>query len=137
MNVRVGSPAKYRFEDRCFFVVVPLFVLDAVLGIWGFHYYHLHPAGSLAVLCAAVQSSPIIAFILILGLYLAEEKDEFQKSVLAQSMLWAIGATLAVTTFWGSMEKFSQAPHMDIAWVQFLFCAVMIVAIAANRWRYR
>ena len=52
-------------------------------------------------------------------------------------MLWAIGATLAVSTFWGSMEKYSQAPHMDIAWVQFLFCAVMIVAIGANRWRYR
>ncbi len=137
MNGRVGSPAKYRFEDRFLFFIVPLFVLDGILGIWGFHYHHLHPAGALAVLCAALQSSPIIAFIVIIGLYLAEEKDEFQKSVLVQSMLWAIGATLAVTTFWGSMEKYSRVPPMDIAWVQFLFCAVMIIAIAANRWRYR
>jgi hypothetical protein len=35
------------------------------------------------------------------------------------------------------MEKYSQAPHMDISWVQFLFWAVMIIAIVANRWRYR
>jgi len=137
MNRRVGSPAKYRFEDRFLFFIVPLFVLDGVLGFWGFHYHHLHPTGALAVLCAALQSSPIIAFIFIVALYLAEEKDEFQKAVLVQSMLWAIGATLAVTTFWGSMEKYSQAPHMDISWVQFLFWAVMIIAIVANRWRYR
>ena len=137
MKVCVGSPARYRFEDRFLFFIVPLFVLTGILDIWGFHYHHLHPAGALAVLCAAVQSSPIIGFIVIIGLYLAEEKDEFQKSVLVQSMLWAIGATLAVTTFWGSMEKFSQAPHMDIASVQFLFFLVYIVALAANRWRYR
>ncbi len=137
MNRRVGSPAKYRFEDRFLFFIVPLFVLDGILGFWGFHYHHLHPAGALAVLCATLQSSPIIAFILIIGLYLAEEKDEFQKSVLVQSMLWGVGVTLAVTTFWGSMEKYSQVPHMDISWVQLLFCAVLIIAIAANRWRYR
>ncbi len=137
MNACVGSPAKYRFEDRFLFIVVPLFVLDGILGIWGFHYHHLHPASVLAVLCATVQSSPIIAFIVIIGLYLAEEKDEFQKSILVQSMLWAIGVTLAATTFWGSMEKFSQAPHMDIASVQFLFFLVYIVALAAYRWRYR
>ena len=137
MNGCVGSPAQYRFQDRFLFFIVPLFVLDAILGYWGFHYHHLHPAGALAVLCAAVQSSPIIAFIVILGLYLAEEKDEFQKSILIQSMLWAIGVTLAVATFCGSLEKFSQGPRVDIASVQFLFFLVYIVALAVNRWRYR
>ena len=137
MNRHSGSPAKYRFEDRVLFLIVPLSVLDGILGFWGFHYHHLHPAGALAVLCASVQSSPIIAFIIILGLYLAEEKDEFQKAVWVQSMLWATGATLSVTTFWGSMEKYSQVRHLDISWVQFLFCVAMIAAIGANRWRYR
>ncbi|MGD1107902.1 MAG: hypothetical protein ABR865_12725 [Terracidiphilus sp.] len=137
MNRRVGSPAKYRFEDRFLFFIVPLFVLDGVLGFWGFHYHHLHPAGALAVVCAALQSSPIIAFIVIIALYLAEENDEFQKSILVQSMLWAIGVTLAVATFCGSMEKYSQGPRVDIASVQFLFFIVMIIAIGANRWRYR
>ncbi len=137
MNHCAGSPAKYRFGDRFLFIVVPLFVLDGILGFWGFHYYHLHPAGALAVLCAALQSSPIIAFIVVIGLYLAEEKDEFQRSILVQSMLWAIGATLAVATFCGSMEKYSQGPRVDIASVQFLFFLVYIVALAANRWRYR
>jgi hypothetical protein len=137
MNAHVGSPAKYRFEDRFLFFIVPLFVLDGILGIWEFHYHHFHPAGALAVLCATVQSLPIIAFIVIYGLYLADEKDEFQKSILVQSMLWAIGVTLAVATFCGSMEKYGQGPRVDIASVQFLFFLVYIVALAANRWRYR
>lgn len=137
MNACVGSPAKYRFEDRFLFFIVPLFVLDGILGIWEFHYQHLHPAGALAVLCATAQSLPIIAFIVIYGLYLADEKDEFQKSILIQSMLWAIGVTLAVATFCGSMEKYGQGPRVDIASVQFLFFLVYIVALAANRWRYR
>ena len=81
----MGVQRKFRFEDRVLFFVVPLFFLDAILGIWGFHYHHLHPNGALAVVCAALQSSPIIAFIVIAGLYLAGETDDFQKTVLVQS----------------------------------------------------
>jgi len=134
---RVSSPANYRFEDRFLFVVVPLFMLDAALGFFGFHYHHLQPVGALAIVCAVLQSLPIVACIVVFGLYLGEEKDEFQKGILVQSMLWSTGATLAVTTFWGSMEKYSQAPRMDVALVQFVFCIVYIVALAVNGWRYR
>jgi hypothetical protein len=137
MERRVSSPAKKRFEDRFLFIIVPLLFLDAVLGFWGFRYHHLEPNGVLAYLCAVLQSLPFVGFIVVLGIYLAEEKDEFQKSVLVQSLLWGIGATLAVTTFWGSMEKFSQAPHLDAAMVPFVFGIAYIIALAANAWRYR
>jgi hypothetical protein len=137
MQRRVGSPARKRFEDRFLFIIVPLFVLDAVLGFWGFRYHHLQPSGVLAYLCAILQSLPFVGFIVILGIYLAEEKDEFVKNVQVQSLLWGIGATLAVTTIWGGMEKFTQVPHMDVAMVQFLFGIAYIVALAGNGWRYR
>ena len=34
---------------------------------------------------------PIIGIIAVVGLYLAEEKDEFQRNLLIQSMLWGLG----------------------------------------------
>jgi hypothetical protein len=137
MQRRAGSPARKRFEDRFLFIIVPLIVLDAVLGFWGFRYHHLQPAGALAYLCAVMQSIPFVGFIVVLGIYLGEEKDEFLKSLHVQSLLWGIGATLAVTTFWGSMEKFTQVQHMDVAMVQFLFGIAYLIALAVNAWRYR
>ena len=137
MERRVVSPAKSRYEGRFLYLVVPLFFLDVVLGWWGFHYHHLQPAGILAVVCAALQSLPIIAFIVIVALYLAEETDDFQRTLYVQSLLWGTGATMAVTTFWGGMEKYSQVAHMDVAQVQFIFIIGMLISLAANAWRYR
>jgi hypothetical protein len=137
MERRISSPAKYRFEDRVLFFIVPLFPLVFILSFWGFHYYHIHLAGSLAYLCAFMTSLPILGFIVVYGLYLAEEKDEFQRAICVQSMLWGIGATLAVTTFWGSLEKIAPVPHMDISSVQFLFLVVMVIAQWLIRWSYR
>jgi hypothetical protein len=36
MNGNFSSPAKYRYEDRVLFLVVPLFFLGGILGFWGF-----------------------------------------------------------------------------------------------------
>jgi hypothetical protein len=137
MERRLGNPAKKRFEDRFLFAILPLLFLDAVLGFWGFRYHHLHLPGVLGWLCAILQSLPFVGFFVFYGIYLAEEKDEFQRSVLVQSLLWGIGATLTVTTFWGSMEKFSEVPHMDVSLVQFVFVISYIIAGAVNKWRCR
>ena len=91
MERQVSSPARFRFIDRFLFVVLPLFFLDLVLGWWGCHYHHLHLAGALAVVCAALQSLPIMVFIVIVGLYLAEETDDFQRALYVQSLLWGKG----------------------------------------------
>jgi len=141
MERRVGSPAKYRFEDRALFVVVPLFffvmAMDVVLGFLESHYHHFHPSGVLALVCAAVQSLPIVASIVIAGLYLAEETDDFQKTVLVQSLLWGIGVTLAVATFCGSLEKYGQVQRMNLWSIQLVFFAVAVVSTLVARWRYR
>jgi hypothetical protein len=138
MESRISSPARNRAEDRVLFIVIPLFVLDAILGIWGFHYHHLHPTGLFAYLCAFIATLPCFAYILVYGLYLAEEKDEFQHWLTVQSMLWGIGVTLSVTTFWGMLEKYDPTvSRMDISSVQFLFLCVAAVSLLVYRWRYR
>jgi hypothetical protein len=137
MERHTGNPAKYRAEDRFLFIVVPLIFLNLLTAIVGFHHFHLQPAGILAVLCAVLMASPLIGFIVIYGLYLAKEKDEFQRTLLVQAMLWGIGVTLTTTTLWGILEKFNMLPAMDVTWVLFLFFIPMSIAGAVNRWRYR
>jgi hypothetical protein len=124
-------------EGRFLFIIAPLFALDAILGFWEFHYHHLHPSGILAYLCAFLNSLPVIAFIVVFGLYLAEEKDEFMRAIYVQSILWGIGATLAITTFCGALAKYGQAPLIDVSSVQFVFMLVMIFSMVVIKWRYR
>jgi uncharacterized membrane-anchored protein len=137
MERHTGSPARYRFEDRFLFLVLPLMFLNLLMAVVGFHTFHLQPAGSLAILCSILMASPWIAFIVIYGLYLAEEKDEFQRTILVQSLLWGIGATLATTTIWGTLEKFNLVPPMDVNSVVFLFVIPFTIAERVLRWRYR
>jgi hypothetical protein len=137
MESRISSPARNRAEDRFLFIGMPLIILDLFLAIFGFHYHHFQPTGTLAFLCAILATLPTIAFIVIYGMYMAEEKDEFQRTVLVQSMLWGIGATLILTVFWGVLENSNLVPHLPMYWVQVPFYLFTAIATAVNRWRYR
>jgi hypothetical protein len=133
MSPRVGSPAMYRYEDRMLFVVVPLFVLSVIM-YFSLSHFHLHPTRIWAVLFAAFMSSPAVALIFSIGRYLSEEKDEFQRSLLVQSILWALGVTICADFFWMVLGTYMQIPRMKD---QFLFAMVFIVSFWVNRWRYR
>jgi hypothetical protein len=52
---------------------------------------------------------------------MAEEKDEFRRAMLIQSLLGGIGLTLSVTTVWGFLEDFSLAPHISLVWIYPMF----------------
>jgi len=82
-------------------------------------------------------ASPMIAMILNIGLYLAEEKDEFQKSLFVQSILWGLGVTACVATSWLALGMFIHVPHMNFVLGEFLFLAGMIISGAVTRWRYK
>ena len=137
MGCNTGSPAKFKFEDRILFIIVPLYVLGGILDFWKSHYLHMHPTGALAYLCAFLNSVPMIAFIVVFGLYLAEEKDDFMRALWVQSMLWGIGATLTITTFCGTLANYGQGTLIDISSVQFVFGLVMCFTMIVLKWRYR
>ena len=59
---------------------------------------HQHMSMPFAIALALFPSIPIVAIIAIVGLYLKEEKDDFQRELFIKSLLWATGATLAVTS---------------------------------------
>jgi len=137
MQDRINNPARYRMEDRMLFILMPLLLAVFVLAVWGFGYHHLHPSGIVACLLAILVALPNVALIVIFGFYLSEEKDEFQRNLLVQSLLWAIGATLTLITFWGVLVMFEVVQSRSLVWVFPLFCLFMAIAKFMVRLRYR
>ena len=128
------SPAMSRYLGRFMptmagYVVVLLacvFAIDA----W-------RPTGPLLWALAIAPALPMIGIIVVMGLYLVEETDEFQRTILVQSLLWGIGITLAVASVWGFLENEHLVPHLpSFLWFPF-FCGAMGLAQPFVRWSYR
>lgn len=130
----VSNAAIRRYQSR-FLITMLFYMVFLFAAVWAFPRYH--PTGALAYLLAILPALPIIGGIVVVGLYLAEEKDEFQRSVLVQAMIWGIGATLSLTTAWGFLEVFKLAPHIELYLVFPLFCVLTGVASSILKARYR
>jgi hypothetical protein len=109
MKGKIDNPAKYRLEGRGIAILGTWFVIAQVAVWWADH--HL-TGGTKAYVLATVFALPIIGIIIAFGLYLREEKDEFERIMITQSMVWGMGGTLAVATFWEGLDLFDQAKHI-------------------------
>ncbi len=112
------SPARRRYLLRVA-VASAIYVLTVFLAIHVLA--HQHMSMPFAIALAVFPSLPIVAIIAIVGLYLKEEKDEFQRELFIQSLLWGTGATLAVTSFWSFLHLFARVPPVDGFHVFILF----------------
>lgn len=128
------NKAQRRYAAR-FFPTMGLYVIFFLFVTWLFR--HHPPTGPTAYMLAALPSLPIIAALAIVGLYLIEETDEFERSVEIQSQLWGIGATLAVTTFWGFLEVFLPVTHFPLYLTTVLYWTCVGIAVPIIRLRYR
>jgi hypothetical protein len=68
---------------------------------------------------------------------MAEEKDEFQRAVLVQSLLGGIGAILAVITVWGFLENYAHFRHLDILMIWPLYLVFVGISYGLVKARYR
>jgi xanthosine utilization system XapX-like protein len=110
--------------------------LVLILGVtWLIRY--APPPGLWRYLAAASPAVPLVGVIVVLGLYLGEETDEFRRVQLVQAMLWSLGFTLTVTTVWGFLEDLAAAPHLSPTWIFPIFCLGMGVAQHLVRRWYR
>jgi hypothetical protein len=112
-----------------------IYLLFLLIAKWSFH--HLHPTGLVVYLLAILPALPLVASLAIVGLYIAEESDEFERSILVQSMLWGLGAALAIGTIWGSLEDFAGAPHLSTFYVFLFFWIFMGISQPFIRMKYR
>jgi hypothetical protein len=102
---------------------------------WVFH--HLHPTVLVVYLLAVLPALPLVGTLAIVGLYIAEESDEFERSILIQSMLWGFGGALAISTIWSFLEDFANAPHISTFYVYVFFWIFMGISQPIIRLRYR
>jgi hypothetical protein len=94
-------------------------------------------AGSWGYLIALAPSVGVLGAIASVGFYLAEETDEFARTTLIQSLLWATAGTLSVATIWGFLESFDKAPHVPTWATVPIFAVFMGFAQALIARRYR
>lgn len=132
MNNR--SPAGRRYLRR--FIPTMLAYVVIILGV-SFAFRGEGPTGPLAWILAVAPALPVLAVIAIMGLYIREETDEFQRAVLVESMLWGMGLTLSATTVAGFLEMYVHTPPLQSFWAFPLFCGAMGLSQGFVRRRYR
>jgi len=98
---------------------------------------HGHRSGASAYAIATLPGVTVIAALVIIGMYLREEKDEFNRATQVEALLWATGLTQAIETTWGFLENFTDAPHAPLYLGFALFCGIWGVANAIVRRRYQ
>jgi xanthosine utilization system XapX-like protein len=128
------SPAGRRYLKR-FIPTMIAYVISIFGASYGFELFDL--SGPLAWALAVAPALPILAIIAIMGLYIKEETDEFQRSVLVESMLWGFGITLAITTVWGFLEMYVHTPGLQSFWAFPIFCLAMGLSQLLVRRRFR
>ncbi len=129
-----NSPAERRYQIGSW-IAAGLCILFALVAATVFR--HLHPTGILAYLAAILPALPILGAIVLTGVYLDEEKDEFKRNLLVQALLGGIGGTLALITVWGYLEDFAKTPHLDLIWVYAMFWGFAAISYGVVRQRYR
>jgi hypothetical protein len=127
---KAGRRYTYRLAPTMLVYVLFLFIAK-----WTFH--HHRPIGVVAYLLAALPALPLIASLAVIGLYIAEENDEFERSIIVQSMLWGLGGALSISTIWGFLEDFAGAPHISTFYVYVFFWIFMGISQPFIRMRYR
>jgi hypothetical protein len=129
-STKAGRRYIYRLAPTMVVYLVFLFIAQ-----WTFH--HLHPTGIVVYLLAVLPALPLVGTLAIVGLYIAEESDEFERSIIVQSILWGLGGTLAISTIWGFLEDFAKAPHISTFYVYVFFWIFMGISQPFIRMRYR
>ncbi len=133
MESKFSNPAHRRFHRRTMAVMISYALALAVMSL---SMDQLRPKGVALVLLALLPALPIVAAIGLAAVYLSEQKDEFVRTVLIESMLWGVGATLIVTTVWGALEKFAHIRPMSLFLVYPLCCVFVILARVVVKRRY-
>jgi len=134
MSCLQTNPATRQYLRR-FAIAMSAYI--ALLLMVATYFHRFHPKGLFTYVLAVLPAIAIIAQIVTVGLYLAEEKDEFQRNLFIQALLWGLGGVLGVTSVWGMLESFTHIPHFQPTWTFSLFWIFVGVCTPFLMRRYR
>ncbi len=133
LNCMPRNLAARRYNRR-FFQAMGLYVVLILLSVSLLKH---HPAAPLACLLALLPSIPLIASLGFVARYIAEEKDEFERTLLLEGMLWALGGVLAISTVWGLLEMLDGVPRLPVFFIYPAFWMLVGIAHPLIRLKYR
>jgi len=132
----VRTPAQKRYQRR----VLGLSLLYAALLIGAVYLFkHYLVTGPLAWIAAILPALAIVAIFAAIGVYIVEERDEYQRMLLIRQTLYASGFTLSIATVWGFLESFGMvghvvAYHAAILWFLGLGVGTVINRVTEGTW---
>jgi hypothetical protein len=128
------NPAARRFVYRSLAANAIYIVLIVFTALY---FYRFRPHGPLAFILAILPSLAILGVIVSLGVYLVEEKDEFQRNLMVELLLWGLGGVLVLTSAWGSLETFVHIPHLMPTMTYSLFWIFVGISYPFLQRKYR
>ena len=134
MGCMTKNPAVRRFYLRTIATTSVYIVLTISVALT---FYKFHPHGPLAYFLAVLPAVALAGFIVTIGLYLVEEKDEFQRNLMVDVLLWGLGGVLVFTSAWGSLETFVHIRHFNPSWTYQLFWIFFILRTPFLLRKYR
>jgi hypothetical protein len=134
MGCSLKNPAARRFVYRSLAANATYIVLIVCTVLY---FHRFHPRGPLAYLLAILPSLAILGVIVSLGVYLVEEKDEFQRTLMVELLLWGLGGVLVLTSAWGSLETFVHIPHLMPTMTYSLFWIFVGISYPFLQRKYR
>jgi hypothetical protein len=134
MICSTNNPAQRRFFYR-FAVAMLLYMLLLVPAVWVF--VRFRPTGVLAYALAVLPALAIIGMLVVIGLYLSEEKDEFIRNMQIQSLLGGMGGTLSLVSVWGLLENFTHVRRLDLFLVYPIFWGFVGISTVIVWLRYK
>ena len=97
----------------------------------------LHPSGAALVALSILPALPILGVLLVIGLYVREESDEYVRQRLVTAMLFGIGVVMAVATVLGFLQIYHAIGQVDVFLGFPIWCASWGLAQCAMAWRDR
>ncbi|WP_370178403.1 hypothetical protein [Alteriqipengyuania sp.] len=90
------------------------YMLGLGIAIWTWR--NLDPSVGLTWFLAMLPIVPIFGMIYVMGRYIVEEQDEYQRHRAIMASLVGLGFVLAIGSFWGFLETFELVPHVPGWW---------------------
>jgi len=125
-----ASPAKRRYTQGVALTMAGY--LFAVLGTSIYVHNH-HPIGVMLYLLSAIPSFCILCMLIVVVVYLRDEKDEYVRMLTVRSLLAGTFIVLALGTFTDFLRSYGQLPGLPpfTEWIAFWFS--FAIAQAAQR----
>jgi hypothetical protein len=124
------SLAQRRYNKRV--IWFSLFYAATLIGaVYSFKHHYV--VGPLAWVVAVLPALSIVGIFGAIGLYLAEESDEYVRAMTVRQTLWASGFALSIATIWGFLESFELVGHVESYWVSILWFGGLGLGTMANR----